>query len=346
MSDFTPSLERADADLRSHIMGHARASIFDRYYRNCIVQLDTQSAVLGVTSRDALIKLGGHMSLTRDPSAPSKVPRDQSAVDSDPEVQALVKERTRLRGDLISRFGMIRPREGAEELHREMYGVYQRLLRSLTAAKKIVDRRVSEGTREEFFRTAGTKYIDEERRGVVQQYVEPTPVFDFEERAELAGLLFPKVTHPHHPRPNADLTERSEDEIYEKRIAVMRTMVSLCSRRMPRPQPHSRPRTLDPSLKAIKDEESEGEDEDPDTFPTLCPSTVCLFCLGDDSLSSTSRTFAFRRKAYLQKHVQEQHLRGKDWKKELECPHPHCEVELESDMHFKNHSANVHNVWM
>ena len=81
-------------------MGHARAGIFDRYYRNHIIQLDTQSAFLGVPSRDAMIKLAGHMSLTRDPAAPTSIQVDRSAVALDTEVQELDRQRIELRGRL------------------------------------------------------------------------------------------------------------------------------------------------------------------------------------------------------------------------------------------------------
>ena len=70
-------------------MGHARAGIFDQYYRNNIIQMDTQSAFLGVPSRDALIKLAGHMSLTRDPTAPTSIQVDKSVITLNTKVQEL-----------------------------------------------------------------------------------------------------------------------------------------------------------------------------------------------------------------------------------------------------------------
>jgi len=81
-------------------MGHARAGIFDQYYRNNIIQMDTQSAFLGVPSRDALIKLAGHMSLTRDPTAPTSIQVDKSAIALDTEVQELERQCIELKGCL------------------------------------------------------------------------------------------------------------------------------------------------------------------------------------------------------------------------------------------------------
>ena len=65
-----------------------------------IIQMDTQSAFLRVPSRDALIKLAGHMSLTRDPTAPTSIQVDKSAIALDTEVQELERLCIELKGCL------------------------------------------------------------------------------------------------------------------------------------------------------------------------------------------------------------------------------------------------------
>jgi hypothetical protein len=192
-------------------MGHARAGIFDRYYRNHIIQLNTQSAFLGVPSRDAVIKLAGHMSLTRDPTALTSIQVDRSAITLDTEVQQLERQRIELRHSLTANGKKIKNTKATELLER-----YQTTLRRLNRKKK-VKRLIEEKAREEFFRTASTRYIDEQRRGLRQEYTETTPIFEFQERSRLVSLLF----------QNKDAAEMSEQEIYQSRLDAMRNMVSL-----------------------------------------------------------------------------------------------------------------------
>ena len=55
---------------------------------------------LKIPSRDALIKLAGHMSLTRNPTAPTSIQVDKSAVALDTEVQELERQCIELKGCL------------------------------------------------------------------------------------------------------------------------------------------------------------------------------------------------------------------------------------------------------
>jgi hypothetical protein len=275
-----------------------------------------------------MIKLAGHMSLTRDPAAPTSIQVDRSAITLDTEVQQLEKQRIELRQSLTANGKKIKNTKATELLER-----YQTTLRRLNNRKKKVERLIEEKAREEFFRTASTRYIDEQRRGLRQEYTETTPIFEFQERSRLVSLLF----------QNRDVAEMSEQEIYQSRLEAMRNMASLCGRRMPRPQPRRRLLTCN---KTTKETCEKSEDEDPNLFPIECPGTQCLFCLGDETLCSSSRTFSFSRKDVLIKHVESLHLKAWDWVESPECPHPLCEAKLESTMHFKNHAAQVHNIWM
>jgi hypothetical protein len=114
------------------------------------------------------------------------------------------------------------------------------------------------------------------------------------------------------------------------RLNALRNMISLCSRR-------EAPRQISESI------HEETSHESPDIFSMSCPGTQCLFCLGTASLCDLARVFCFSRRDALQRHVLE-HLRTRDWSQNSECPHPVCEAELESDMHFKNHALIVHNI--
>src|SRR5436190_23923599 len=51
-------------------MGHVNGAIYEKSYRNQIVDADIVSAFLETPSDEAIMKLMGHISLTRDPNAP------------------------------------------------------------------------------------------------------------------------------------------------------------------------------------------------------------------------------------------------------------------------------------
>jgi len=275
-----------------------------------------------------MIKLAGHMSLTRDPTAPTSIQVDKSAIALDTEVQELERQCIELKGCLKANGKKIKDAKATEP-----YSRYLATCQKLRARKKKVGRLIEEKARKEFFRTASTRYIDEQRRGLKQDYAETTPIFDFPERSQLASLLF----------NNGDVAEMSEQEIYRNRLDAMKSMMSLCGLRMSRPPPRPQFQKCGDAAEEVCEK---SEDKDPDSFPIECPGTQCLFCLGDRTLCSTSRTFCFSRKDALIRHVESLHLKEWNWMESPECPHPLCETKLESSTHFKNHAAQVHNIWM
>jgi len=296
-------------------MGHSRAEIYDKYYINQVVGTDTQSAYLGTPSKDTLINLAGHMNLTRDPEALSSIPSHQRAVKFDPEVQRLEDERVQCRADIMAKFGSIKAAIGTA-LHDD----YCTTLADLRCGKEQVRRLTFDKDWESYFNNSSIRHIDEQRRGIASTYTEVTPTFIFEERERLAVLLC----------QNRDVTEMSEHEVYENRLSALRDMISLCGRR-------------EASRQAPRQAYEEITHEDPDLFPISCPGTQCLFCLGEASLCHSARTFSFSRRDALIRHTNG-HLRTRNWSKNPDCPHPVCEAKLDSDMHFKNHAAVIHNI--
>ncbi|KAI9779260.1 MAG: hypothetical protein M1839_007512 [Geoglossum umbratile] len=178
---------------------------------------------------------------------------------------------------------------------------------------------------ESYLNYSSIRHIDEQRRGIASTYTEATPTFIFEERERLAILLC----------QNRDVTEISEHEVYENWLNALRDMISLCSHRE---APHQAPRQ---AYEEITQEEIRYED--PNLFPISCPGTQWLFCLVESSLCHSARTFSFSRRDALIRHVNG-HLRTRDWSKNPLCPHPVCGVKLDSEMHFKNHAAVIHNI--
>jgi hypothetical protein len=59
-------------ETHSQTMRHVNDSIYEKNYRNQIVDTDIVSTFLETPSDEAIMKLMGHMSLTRDPNAPAE----------------------------------------------------------------------------------------------------------------------------------------------------------------------------------------------------------------------------------------------------------------------------------
>lgn len=126
----------------------------------------------------------------------------------------------------------------------------------------------------------------------------------------------------------------SKYEVYENRLNALQDMISLygCE------APCQAPKQAD---KEITQEEIKCED--PDLFPISCSGTQCLFCLSKSSLCHSARTFFFSCRDALIRHVNK-HLQTRDWSMDPFCPHTVCKTELDSEMHFKNHAAVIHNI--
>jgi Protein of unknown function (DUF3435) len=76
-------------EVRSQAMGYVNGSVYERSYRNQTIDADIVSAFLEKPSDEAIMKLMGHMSLTRDPNAPAEPTSAQRRqIRSDPEVVA------------------------------------------------------------------------------------------------------------------------------------------------------------------------------------------------------------------------------------------------------------------
>jgi hypothetical protein len=135
----TLSLELATTAERNQVMGHSRAEIFDKYYINQVVGTNTQSAYLETSSKNALINLTGHMSLTRDLRAPDSIKSSRLGAMLDPDVQELEKRRVQLRVDIVIQFGRIKA-----AAHIAMHEDYRTILLDLKRRNKHVKRVASD----------------------------------------------------------------------------------------------------------------------------------------------------------------------------------------------------------
>lgn len=98
-------------------MGHSRSQVFERYYTAQVVAADTQSAFLNAPSKDALVKLGGLMSLARDARAKQEVKAmySKNLAEEDTKVQDLTENVAKLKMEITTRHGLICNSKGTEE---------------------------------------------------------------------------------------------------------------------------------------------------------------------------------------------------------------------------------------
>lgn len=317
-------------------MGHADPNIFRRHYLNQIVSTDTLACFLRTPSREGLMRLAGHMSLTRDVNAPTSLTEKQKQdIVADPALQAARATRDEARRDLLKEHKQLKD---ARTVKADGWATYQRLQRAAKALHVRLQTDLLKSLRTEFFATAGARYIeaqqcrDGDSHNSAQEALTPlgrSCAFDIEERNLLPSLLFPAK----------DLKPASTVDEWTHLADAVRALISLC-RRCSRPSG-----AVGPVFEPILEEECHHDEQIVETYPIVVPGTVCLFCLGNTSLPSHARTYAYARRSSLARHVQQYHLRFIH--ERFLCPHPSCadrSIWLEDILHFKNHAAAVHNV--
>ena len=166
-------------------MGHSRAEIYDRYYVSQYVKKDIQAAYLGTPSKNALIGLVSHMSITRDPRAPTHLNKQQVALCyNSEEVKVLEEEHNNTKRQIIVEYGSVKDAAGSD-----IYARHQKLIAQIASEKARQRRLLEAELRTEYFNTIDTLEIDRQRSGAVSEYLEPQPTYILKERQCLADLL-------------------------------------------------------------------------------------------------------------------------------------------------------------
>ncbi|MCJ1453916.1 hypothetical protein MMC28_004265 [Mycoblastus sanguinarius] len=75
--------------------------------------------------------------------------------------------------------------------------------------------------------------------------------------------------------------------------------------------------------------------------PLVLPSTICLFCLDNDKLTSTAGTASFSRIDSLRRNIDGVRLSYYNQDVPIVCPYPSCDTALQGVNRFKNHAAEV-----
>jgi Protein of unknown function (DUF3435) len=332
--------------VRSQAMGHVNGTIYERSYRNQIVDADIVSAFIGTPSDEAMMKLMGHVSLTADPVAPAGPTSAQRRQAQDDVKVAAAKELFDASTQSIrDRYGSVAAarrkakQDTTVQIKLDSRNRLERDLRSLTQRKV---NELFEFSRQRYFETLGARCLQNQHTGQEEPAGPAAPEFRFSEREGLARLLF----------PSSASTPASTQQRNSSSCEIIRLYASLCGRReypRPRRQPGHAGRDQPNAVgsEGLADVRPCFLDTDPDIYPIRCPGTQCLFCLGDTSLAAEIRTKSFGGPWSLTRHVQRQHLLYLPQGEPFTCPHPSCSldgVQLDHHDHYKNHALRVHGI--
>ncbi|KAK3898542.1 hypothetical protein C8A05DRAFT_47176 [Staphylotrichum tortipilum] len=308
--------------IRDQMMRHdPKWATFNSAYINEKVKFHLQNAFLEEPTEDSLLAMLSHIGLMRDPRASKDMVPDEvwEMMPPDPKIEALKKERARLKG------GRYRIKGSEHE------GQIRELTKLIATKEQQWKKAVKQDYRKQYFYNRPT--WDMEAGGEEQEeYVEPVIDLQIPERAQLAEIL---CNQPDNLSPA---------ELLELRIQAAELMVILCGKREPaRPgRIRQRARAQTQADVPVK-EESPG----PDPFPLLMDRKQCPRCIGDETLSQEERTFKYCRPAVMFDHFDRKHAQQLGSARQMSCNHPKCKeeaLEFKHLNHFKNHVESVHGV--
>ena len=320
-----PKLTRPDDPnsneaVRNLVMDHTNSAIFQRNYLSRMIRYDTQAAYGGTAPRTELIQAANRMSRRIDPRRPKELTEAQSA--------------------------SIRQEEEIQELRGRRDELFQRIRHQFTFIYR-AERELMKQIQKEYDAVAPVQDMRAQLEGDVESL---SPIlstsgrvrYAFVERSRIVKAFFDPLS-----------TCGAEDDM-DWRVSIVDDMVSLCirqegvfrkARRIRRIQ--ARESDLDDAerpLNAVKSE-SESDSSISYLFPVRCKPYQCLYCLGDTDLPLEERVHNLGSKYSLQRHFDRRH----PFRPREPCPFPHPEcaaVTLDSVMHFKNHAATAHGIYI
>ena len=325
-------------------MDHTNSAIFQRNYLSRMIRYDIQAVYGGTAPRTELIQAANRMSRRIDPRRPKELTEAQSAsIRQEEEIQELRGRRDELFQRIRHQFTFIYRAEG-----QAIYDQYEEAKRAVDRKIKARERELMKEIQKEYYTIAPVQDMRAQLEGDVELL---SPIlctsrrvrYAFVERSRIAKAFFDPLS-----------TCGAKDDM-DWRISIVDDMVSLCirqegvfrkARRTRRIQARERDSDDDAErpLKAVKFE-SESDSSIPYLFPVRCKPYQCLYCLGDTDLPLEERLHSLGSKYSLQRHFDRRH----PFRPREPCPFPHPECAaftLDSVMHFKNHAATVHGIYM
>ena len=266
-----------------------------------------------------------------------------ASIRQEEEIQELRGRRDKLFQRIRHQFTFIYRAEG-----QAIYDQYEEAKRAVDRKIKARERELMKEIQKEYDTIAPVQDMRAQLEGDVELL---SPIlcsservrYAFVERSRIAKAFFDPLS-----------TCGAKDDM-DWRVSIVDDMVSLCirqegvfrkARRIRRIQARERDPDDDGErpLKAVKSE-SESDSSIAYLFPIRCKPYQCLYCLGDTDLPLEERLHNLGSKYSLQRHFDRRH----PFRPREPCPFPHPEcaaVTLDSVMHFKNHAATVHGIYM
>jgi hypothetical protein len=314
--------------VRDQVLRHnPQTGVFCGSYINEKIRFIVQDAVLDQPTDAGLLRAFTHMSLTRDPRAPTNVPQEFiDALPPNAELVELQEAKDDLFQQIKTEYTTISRAKGTE-----IADEYHRLLKEVKAMQKKLDREIKlEFRRDYFYRIHNEELERQLSKTKAEKYVEPVIHHQLPERTQLQEVV-------------CDLSKDLKPEnIVKRRIRAVDLLIVLSRRQEIRQEKQQLSPNDRSSLKAIV--------SSPEPFPLVCQKNQCIFCLGKESLSLDVRTRSFCRTSVMMDHV-ENHLKKRLQKypssSKIGCDHPVCKARglvLKDVMHFKNHVATVHHI--
>lgn len=318
----------ASKAIRDKVMRHrSNTTIFDAYL-NERVKFVVQAAFLEQPLEDGLLRAFAHMSLMCDPRAPIDITGEELKVFLlDPLMIKLSEQRKELKIMIKNSYTTLRQAKGTE-----LCSQLEALDASIRAAQVKHRRLAKKQHRQNYFRALHTKEIEKQLNGLTDpadEYIEPILQHQFKERSQLESLLCQTAE------------DFSPKESLQRRFDVIYNMTWLCHLQEVR---HRRRKRMHTAAKKV-----EGEEEviDPNPFPLICKPTQCPFCIGNESIAHSERTFAYSRAAKMMDHVQRSHLASIHPNEAIACRHPICKREpvvLNHVQHYKAHVQKIYGI--
>lgn len=313
---------------RNLILQHHNSTGFLKSYLLRYITSDTQAARRGLEPQTALMRIASGMSCIINRQRPRTLNDAQRAeVDQHPKMRLLYQRQKTLFKFIKDQHKSIASIKGTS-----VYDDYQRAYHDHRNTKRRHEKALLKEVVARYKKEQPVLDIQQQLKAlsVVEEETVQTEEYAFIKRNRVIQALFTFATS-------------SLEKECRRRVEAINALTALC-----RLQEARRPRRPKPSASDIKLE----QDTKPpsvldlpslsDSIPIECESTQCIFCLGEEGLPALTPQKSFHSSGNLKKHFQRKYFCHHSNSKPIACPHPKCNVELESKMQLQNHAAMVH----
>ena len=258
------------------------------------------------------------------------------------EIKELYYRRDQLHNSIRSEFKFLYRAEGEPT-----YNEYQKAKHEVERVIKVREWALKKQIQAEYDATAPVNDIQAQLEGTTKSVYGTFPItepiqYAFVERSHIAKAFFDPPS-----------TLSTHDNL-DWRVSIVNDLVSLCALREGHfRKAHSKQKTR--ATNGYSDDYNPDNTSDfiksgsgshlPQVFPQRCKPYQCLHCISNHTLPPEERFHNLGSKFSLRRHFSRCHT----FRPGQSCPFPHPECAtliLNSIMHFKNHAAKVHGIYM